>query len=242
MKRNIFIILGICVFKFGSCINPDEIPVAPFTHIPLSALWTKYTERRIIYTQEQSMLNIPEYIEFSGKIYSQNWELYRVSFTKAYSNAVPPVDLFINIELLNREIEEIQFLELKLLTSDQEFDLLNLPSESIITSEFINAYNENSFYAGNYNGNFYPDFNFKVNNTVNEYFSGFSLGIVGLPFDCYENENIVIKIKVNIFDKNDHNEYSFTSPYKRRFEENRSEQYKKIWEEIGFDEWKKYIK
>ena len=188
------------------------------------------------------MLRIPEFIEFSGNIYSQNWELYRVSFTKAYSNAVLPVDLFIHIELLNREIKEIKFFELKLFTKDLEFDLLNLLSENIRTSEFINTYDEKSFSVGKYNGNFYPDFNFKVNNTVNEYFSGFSLRIEGLPFDCYENENIVIKIKVNIFDKNDYNEYSFTSPYKRRFEENRSEQYEKIWEEISLDEWKKNIK
>jgi hypothetical protein len=54
-RKNIIIIIS-CIILCVSCFDPDKIPVAPFTHIPLSAIWTTYIERRISYETEQKIL------------------------------------------------------------------------------------------------------------------------------------------------------------------------------------------
>jgi hypothetical protein len=227
-----------------SCIDLDKTPVAPFTHIPLAALWTKYIERKISYIQEQVILDIPEYISISGEIYSQNWELNRVSFKTAYANAIPPVDLWIEINLMDRKITEIDFVECKLLLNSLEYDLLNIPNENIQASEFTNSYDERSFSARKYEGEFEQSHKFIINNSSVNYFSGFSLGLKSLLFNCYENEKIIIKYGFIIKDKENNNkEYNSEILYKRKFEEKTgADDNGEIWTEINFEEWKKYIK
>jgi len=231
MKR--IIISGfLCLLLFGSC-------VAPFTHIPIFAIWTKITERRIIY-EEQINVDIPEYIQISSGLHSQNYKLKFASFINAYSYTVPPVNLWIKIDLLDRKITEIEILECKLLANSKEYDIFTTSAKNIHSSEYKSSLS--SFSAGRYNGNFFSERKFMVNNTPEEYFDGFSVSFEKLPFDCNKDDEISITYKFIIRDSDDQKEYNINTFYRRKLQERTgADENGEIWKEISYEEWGKYL-
>jgi len=235
MKK--IIIFGfLCILLFGSC-------VAPLTHIPIFAIWTKITERKIIY-EEQINVDIPEYIQISSGLHSQNYILKFASFTKAYSYTVPPVNLWIKIDLLDRKITEIEILECKISANSKEYDIFTTSAKDIHSSEYKSSFinNTSSFSAGKYNGNFFSERKFMVNNTPEEYFDGFSVSFEKLPFDCNKDDEISIAYKFIIRDSNGQKEYNINTFYKRKLQEKTGvDENGEIWKEISYEEWEKYL-
>lgn len=243
MKNKFCFFLIPLVLLSVSCIDPDNTPVAPFTHIPLAAIWTRYTERRIRYVEEINFPLISGFKKFTGAIYSQNWEMTRVSFTRAYSNAVKPVDLWIYIELDDLEIKEIEFLECVLTANNTEYNLLNTPMENTQLTEYIMSHTGFSFTSRKYRGDFEKDKKFVTVNTEENYYYGFSLGIKKLPFDCSESDKIEIRFSMIIRNNDSGENHNYTVKYKRRYEEKTGgDENGEIWEEISADEWEKYTK
>jgi hypothetical protein len=132
-------------------------------------------------------------------------------------------------------------LECKLLANTKEYDIFTTLAKNIHTSEYKSSLS--SFSSGKYDGDFFSEHKFIVNNTLEEYFDGFSVSFEKLPFDCNKDDEIKITFKFIIKDIENKNEYNINTFYKRKYEEKiGADENGEIWKEISFEEWKKYLK
>jgi hypothetical protein len=239
--RNKLFILGIFTALFLSCGIADKIPVAPFTHIPLAALWTTYYDRKIEYNTESDLLNIPKNIKVGSVLdtnNTENIEFNRISFKTEYVNRLPPIDLCLNIDLSNRNIKEIVFKDIKLI-ADETHNLLELPKENKIVSEYSSSYDGMSFSGYRYKKEF--DNRLIIENDNINYIHGFTVRIVNIPFEYENNEEIKIVYEIIIEIKSETKYYIIEKTYKRKFLENDNSDSRK-WNEITYEEWKDKLK
>ena len=239
LKKSLFPGL-ICCLIFGSCSVPEK-------DTPMFFLWARFyakdrVERRVLYDTEKPEYEIPEFVIFKNRLISQYPELNPVSARKYYVNYSAPFEFYINISILDRNIKEIKFINCTLTLQDNEYNMFDTINKNIFLSEFIDWYNITRFTAGQYRGDFFNENKFIVNNNDEYYYHGFSLGFRELYFDYNLNENIKINYNVIITDIFNNNfSYSFEYLFNRKFEENNSTKHEVIWNEISYEEWKKYL-
>ena len=119
--------------------------------------------------------------------------------------------------------------------------MLDTEYENIVLSEYID-YNNKGFLARNYEGDFFNEYKFIINNNDEYYYSGFTLGFKKLIFDYNIYENIEIKYNINVTDINDNVfNYNFEIGFNRKYEEKDTTKEEIIWNEITKEEWMKYL-
>jgi hypothetical protein len=241
-------IIMFCFLVF-SCSTADEIPIAPATHIPLSALWTQVIDRRINYLSssneiiEENILNISNILRYS----------VNASFTKApkatvYENYSAPFSFQMKISELNGTIEKIKLEQCLIENSNNEIkNILEIPLENIS----INF----SWRSNDGHRSWFPDereFNdtmiIEIEKKDDEYISGIYFHFKDIPIN-YENDallSIVYKFLLYTHE-NEIIEIKHKIQYTRRIEELKMFYFIRNlfpndqWREISIEEWKKYL-
>ena len=236
IKRHLLGLL--CIFTLGSCSIPDKDSPMMYFYIRFA----HGSERGVYYNSEKESLEIPNYISLHHEIISQNPEINPISTRNYYVNYSNPFEFYINIELLDREITEIQFLNCIMRMKDCEINLFDTLNTNINLSEFKEWYDAKQFSAGTYKDNFLSERKIFVKNTSEYYFSGYSLGFKELILDYSLNDEITIKYDIIITNKNnDTIKKTIEMLYKRSILETIVEEDSIQKKEISLEEWKKYL-
>ena len=88
------IIIFIVISLFSSCFDPDKTPIPlPFTHIPLSAIWTKYIDRKVLYGKGFTEFNYENLIKIQTRIYHGHATFNNETKRIVYQNYSTPFTL-----------------------------------------------------------------------------------------------------------------------------------------------------
>ena len=226
----------ISILVFGSCSVPDKDSPMMYFYIRFAT----GIERNVLYNTDQDIFEIPNYISFENRILSRYSHINPVSLKKYYAYNSSPFEYIISIKLFDQSINEIRFIKCNLIINEFEINLFDTTNENIRLSELIHYHNGGSI--GRYRRDFFEEYKFIVNNTTDEYYSGFTLRFMELPFDYLENEFIKIKYYVEVIDdKENISCCDFEIIFNRKYVERDIKSPNSDWNEISIDEWKEYL-
>ena len=107
---------------FFSCFDPDKTPIAPFTHIPVSALSTKDIWRRVLYEDAfyEHKSNYQNLAAIRTGILGGHGTFNRETKWVVYENRSGPYTLSIQLENFDRKILKFEILTCTIMNQNAE--------------------------------------------------------------------------------------------------------------------------
>lgn len=229
----------------------EKIPIAPATHIPLSALWTQIIGRAINYVSEESKINETDVFTIENNIQKS----INSTFTKApgaivYENYSNPFSLQMIIRSLNKNIDKILFRKLDLECANEVYkNLLLLPLENKEYSFSWWANDGHSAWSGD-NKIFGEPVEITIEKNENSYIDGIYIYFSDIPVNYEIDSNIVLHCVLEVQFNNGLNKMiEYKIEYVRKIEEMKKPHFLRnpdpkeddSYREITVDEWKEHI-
>jgi hypothetical protein len=256
-KYKITIFIFIISSLLTSCFDPNKIPIAPFTHIPLSALWTKTVDRRINYLNNSSKLdykdllyktdfleyNYENLLNFKTRIYHGHATFNMKTKGVVYENYSNPFTLQIILEDIDENIIKFEIKKCNIICSQGEIkNILDMSSKNINIFPWWVSNDGNRGRSGdstNIN-------EILMERTEDERIKNYYIHFNDIPINYETDDEIIIYYEMNIYFKNEIKTYVFENQYKRVIDEMINfppiKGNKVIdWHEITIDEYKKNI-
>jgi hypothetical protein len=245
-KRDILSVFFIMLLS--SCSMADKIPIAPLTHIPLSALWMQIIDRRINYVPNVSEVYKENMVNIKNEIYcSVNAAFTKASGAIIYGNYSSPFSFQIIMNKLNKKTDKIVLKQCTIKITNEEIrNILEIPMEDI-SIEF--SWRSNDGHRGW--GQDYKGFNntmeIAVEKKPNEYIDGVYLYFHDIPINYETDSELLIIYEFEFYFNEEKNIVRHEIQYIRKIEEAkmyhfiRNRKPDEEWHEISMEEWKKHL-
>jgi hypothetical protein len=135
-RKNYSLLIFVIITILTSC-DPRKVPIAPLTHIPLSALWTQVIDRRVVYYPDNTIKEYENLINMGITIFPSGNATFKEIDTEIYENFADPFRYKMNFEITNQAIRGISFISCFMITSDKKINLLDMPDEDTSINLFF---------------------------------------------------------------------------------------------------------
>jgi hypothetical protein len=230
---------------FLSCSDLDKIPIAPFTHIPLSALWTKTIDRRILYGIGFNESNYENLVNIRTRIYHGHATFNEETKGIVYENYSNPFTLQIILENIDKNILKFKITKCHIKNQNGELRsiLEIIPENKVVGSWWVSNYDEYIGRSSDYL-NFSDNNEIIIERTEDEYVDEYLIHFQEIPINYEIDDEIILYYEISIYFLDDVVTYIFENQYKRIIEEQilyPPLQGNKVidWYEITLDEYKK---
>jgi hypothetical protein len=215
-------------------------------HIPISALWSKFIDRKVNYVANTNTIIENEMVNIEHDI---NCSVNPI-FTKApkaiiYENYCDPFSLQMKIKLLDKDINKIVIKKCYINKKNGEImNILEMPIENINISFSIWTNDRHSAWGRDYK-QFDNSMNIILEKRENEYVDKIYINFNDIPIMYKLDINISIIYEIEIYKGNEKNIFNNEISYIRKIEELnmyspiRNSKKEDNWHEISIEEWEK---
>ena len=226
------LVIFMIISLFSSCFNPDKTPI-PFTHLPLSALWTKYIDRNVLYGKGFYEFNYENLINIRTRIYPGHATFNSETKGIVYQNYSTPFTLQIIPENIDKNIIKFEIIKCDIINKNEQIkNILDLSIENKVYFPSWISHDRHRSRTGN--NKYLTDKNeIIVEKAENEYIENYYIHFNNIPINYEIDFEIILYYEIDIYFENEIKTYIFENNYNRIIEE----QTKVGWKEITLEEY-----